>query len=524
MSHEHVLIAGQWRAATASQTFQAHDPKTNEPLAGDFPVSDWADCDAALTAAAAASDALRQVKPATIAAFLEDYAQRIEACSDEICALATKETGLPLEPRLKVVELPRTSNQLRAAAAAARDQHWTRPVIDSAANIRTQLGSIGPVLVFGPNNFPLAFGSVSGGDFAAAIAAGNPVIAKAHPLHPGTTRLLAEQAHVAAEAAGLPAGTVQLLYSVDFADGERLVQDPRLAAVAFTGSRNGGLKLKAAADAVGKPIFLELGSVNPVVMLPGALAERSEAIVTDFVGSCLMGTGQFCTNPGLVLLPDGQQADAFADAVVAGFAAAPCGVLFSAGGLSTLEQSLVALQKAGATVRTGGAKNDAANSHQNTVLEVRGSAFVEAAPVFNQEAFGNATLIVRTSSIDETRAVIRALEGNLTGCIYTATNGDDDAAYDALAPDLRQKVGRLINDKMPTGVAVSPAMNHGGPFPATGHPGFTAVGIPASLTRFAMLQCYDGVREHRLPSALRDANPDGVWRSVDGVMTQAALS
>jgi len=524
MSHEHVLIAGQWRAATASQTFQAHDPKTNEPLADTYPVSAWADCDAALTSAQEASDTLRTVKPATIAAFLEDYAQRIEARADEICALANNETGLPLEPRLKVVELPRTTNQLRAAAVAARDQHWTRPVIDTATNIRTQLGPIGPVLVFGPNNFPLAFGSVSGGDFAAAIAAGNPVIAKAHPLHPGTTKLLAEEAHAAAQTAGLPAGTVQLLYNVDFADGERLVQDPRLAAVAFTGSRNGGLKLKAAADAVGKPIFLELGSVNPVVMLPGALAERSEAIVTEFVGSCLMGTGQFCTNPGLVLLPDGPDADAFADAVVAGFAAAPCGVLFSAGGLATLEQSLAELTKAGATVRTGGAKNDAANSHQNTVLEVRGSAFVEAAATFNQEAFGNATLIVRTSSVDETRAVIRALEGNLTGCIYSSTNGDDDAAYDALAPDLRQKVGRLINDKMPTGVAVSPAMNHGGPFPATGHPGFTAVGIPASLTRFAMLQCYDGVREHRLPSALSNANPDGVWRSVDGTMTQKPLS
>lgn len=524
MSHEHVLIAGQWRAASATDSFQARNPKTAEPLPGEYPVSAWADCDAALAAAAEAGEALRAVAPSVIADFLEAYAARIEARADEICALATQETGLPVEPRLKNVELPRTTNQLRAAAKAARDQHWTRPVIDTAANIRTQLGSIGPVLVFGPNNFPLAFGSVSGGDFAAAIAAGNPVIAKAHPLHPGTTRLLAEEAHAAVEATGLPNGTVQMLYNMDFADGERMVQDPRLAAVAFTGSRNGGLKLKAAADAVGKPIFLELGSVNPVVILPGALAERADAIVTEFVTSCLMGTGQFCTNPGLVLLQDGPGADAFADAVVKGFGEAPCGVLFSAGGLDSLEQSLVALINAGATVRTGGGKADAANSHQNTVLEVRGGAFLEAPEAFQREAFGNATLLVRTASVDETRAVIRALEGNLTGCIYSHTGGDDDAAYDAIAPDLRQKVGRLINDKMPTGVAVSPAMNHGGPFPATGHPAFTAVGIPAALTRFAMLQCYDGVREHRLPRALQDKNPDNVWRSVDGTFTQAALS
>ncbi|QDV05409.1 NADP-dependent fatty aldehyde dehydrogenase [Planctomycetes bacterium Poly30] len=525
MSQSHVLIAGTWRPADASGTFSAHDPRTGEALPGEYPTSRWSDCDAALDAAQAAAVELRTVEPAKIAAFLEGYAARIEARADEISELASKETALPVAPRLAAVELPRTTGQLRQAAEAARNEHWTRPIIDTAANIRTRFGPIGPVAVFGPNNFPLAFGSISGGDFAAAIAAGNPVIAKGHPLHPGTTQILAQEAQKAVEEAGLPAATVQLLYNLDFADGERLVKDPRLAAIAFTGSRRGGLALKAHADAAGKPIYLELGSVNPVVILPKALEERGAALAEEFTGSCLMGTGQFCTNPGLVIVQESPAAQAFVADVTKRFAAAQPGVLFSKSGLEGLGESVDGLKSAGAKVLAGGkpAADASGFSYENTVLEATGAQFLEAPEKLQSEAFGNATLIVRTSSTDETKSVIRSLEGNLTGCVYSATDGSDDASYDAIAPELRARVGRLINDKMPTGVAVSPAMNHGGPFPATSHPGFTAVGLPGSISRFAMLQCYDNVRPHRLPASLRDENPGGVWRNVDGNWSHGAL-
>ncbi len=524
MSSPHVLIAGSWRPADASGTFRAHNPRTGEALAPEFPTSQWSDCDAALDAAHAAASELRSLPAERIAAFLEGYADRIEARAGEITALASEETALPVEPRLASGELPRTTGQLRQAAAAARSEHWSHPIIDTAANIRTRFGPIGPVAVFGPNNFPLAFGSISGGDFAAAIAAGNPVIAKGHPLHPGTTQMLAEEAQAAADDAGLPKGTIQLLYNLDFKDGERLVQDPRLAAVAFTGSKRGGLALKAHADAAGKPIYLELGSANPIVVLPKALEERGAAIAEEFAGSCLMGTGQFCTNPGLVIVEDGPQADAFVADVTQRFSDSASGVLFSQGGLDGLATSIDALKAAGAEVLAGGrvAEGDA-YSYENTVLQTTGAAFLRAPEHLQAEAFGNATLIVRSASVDETLSIIRSLEGNLTGCIYSSTDGADDAAYDAIEPDLRARVGRLINDKMPTGVAVSPAMHHGGPFPATSHPGFTAVGIPGSLSRFAMLQCYDGVRPHRLPASLQDENPNGVWRNVDGQWSHGAL-
>ena len=274
MANHPVLIAGEWRKAQSRRSFSSENPALGEKLPGEYPVSDWADCDAALAAATAAAAVLRASPPDTIAAFLEAYAGRIEARKAELVDVAHAETGLPKAPRLADVELPRTTGQLRQAAAAAREGSWALPTIDSKLDIRSVLAAIGPVWVFGPNNFPFAFNSVAGGDFAAALAAGNPVIAKANSSHPGTTRLLAEEAHAAATAAGLPPGTVQLIYRTSHEDGERLVSDPRTGATGYTGSRAAGLKLKAAADAAGKPIYLELSAVNPVLILPGALAER----------------------------------------------------------------------------------------------------------------------------------------------------------------------------------------------------------------------------------------------------------
>ncbi|MFT5303605.1 MAG: alpha-ketoglutaric semialdehyde dehydrogenase [Mariniblastus sp.] len=524
MATHQVLIAGQWRDSDSTGTFQADDPKSATPIAEDYPISSWAECETALDAAVTAYATLRTMPRETIACFLETYADRIDARTDEIRELANRETALPAATRL-VGELGRTVGQLRQAATAARSASWSMPVIDAAANIRSCFGSIGPVAVFGPNNFPLAFGSISGGDFAAAIAAGNPVIGKANSMHPGTTRLLAEEAQTAADECGLPAGTVQMIYRIAHSDGEKLASDPRLAAIGYTGSRHAGLVLKSAADAVGKPIYLELSSVNPVVVLTGALKERSEAIAEELSGSCLMGSGQFCTNPGMVVLEAGESADAFVASVAEKFAAAPVGTLFSKSGQNGLASAVETLKSAGAETVCGGTSGQGEGySYSNTILKVDGETFLKNAEALQTEAFGSSTLVVMASSVDQIAEVLGCLEGNLTGCVYSATDSSDDAAYDTIVPNLRQRVGRLLNDQMPTGVAVSPAMNHGGPFPATGHPGFTAVGMPGSIVRFAMLQCYDNIRPQRLPEILQDKNPGDVWRMVDHQWTQADVA
>jgi len=526
MALQHVLISGKWRAGRATGTFRPDNPRTKEPLPDEYPVSSWTDCTEALDSAYDAADQLRAVSPERIALFLERFAERIEAKKDEFVEMAHAETGLPKSPRLADAELPRTTNQLRQAAAAARDGSWALPTIDKAANIRSSLAPIGPVCVFGPNNFPFAFGSCSGGDFAAAIAAGCPVIAKANTSHPGTTRLFAVEAHAAASEFGLPAATVQLIYRTSHTDGERIVADPRLGATGYTGSRSAGLRLKNVADLAGKPIYLELSSVNPIVILPGALKERLDAIATEFTSSCLMGTGQFCTNPGLIILVNNDETKAFIEKITASFGSAPVGTLLSRSVESSLADSVRKLVASGAKVLVGNQVGGGAGySFANTLLQVEGRKFLDKSEEFQTEAFGNASLIVVADQVEQIGAILQRFEGNLTGAIYSDTKGSDDEAYELVAPLLRQRVGRLLNDKMPTGVAVSSAMNHGGPFPATGHPGFTAVGIPASLRRFAALHCYDGVRPGRLPELLRDKNPTGkTWRLIDGQWSQADVS
>ncbi|MDA1044570.1 MAG: aldehyde dehydrogenase (NADP(+)) [Verrucomicrobia bacterium] len=500
-----ILIDGQWRQATLNETFSAMNPATGNALSDVFPVSAWADLDAALESAAAAFVEMRNMTPQKLASFIRQYADAIETHSESICQAAALETGLPFAPRLKEVELPRTTGQLRQAAQAAEDGAWRLPTLDRANNIRSVLEPLGPVAVFGPNNFPLAFNGICGGDFAAAIAAGNPVIAKAHRSHPMTSRLLAECARDAAIATGMPPGIVQMVYATSRADGLKLVSDARLGAAAFTGSRSAGMALKSAAGAVGKPIYLEMSSVNPVVILPGALEERFDKTVTELVTSALMGAGQFCTNPGIVIVQSGATTERFITALAEKYAATPCGTLLGKGVVEGLQAGIPIVTSAGATPVAGGGKAEREGcAWSNTLLRVSGGPFIDAPEALQTELFGNATLIVVADDVAQMAAIIDTLEGNLTGCIYSALDGRDDDAYALIAPGLRIRVGRLINDKMPTGVAVSPAMNHGGPFPASGHPHFTAVGIPAALRRFSMLACYDGVRQNRLPEILRD--------------------
>lgn len=497
-----VLIDGEWRPVTPAGSFTAVNPVTREALPEAYPVSAWSYIDRALDASARAFAELNGMPRTRIADFLNTYAALLDARADDITNAAHRETGLPVEPRLRGVELPRTIGQLRQAARACIDDAWRLPVVDADTNLRSVLEPLGPVLVIGPNNFPFAFNGVAGGDFAAAVAAGCPVIAKAHPSHPTTSRLLAEAAHEAA--AALPPGTVQMLFAMNEADGLRMAADHRLRAVAFTGSRQAGLKFKQAADEVGKPVFVELSSVNPVVLLPGALAERMETIVNETVTSGLMGGGQFCTNPGLIVTLGSESTEQFIESLTKHYAQQEPAPLLGTQVLESLERSVQTLRNAGAELLVGGAGAESSGcAFQNTLLRSDAATFLAAPEILQTEAFGNCTYIVVCQAMDEAEQVLGSLEGNLTGCIYSATDGSEDDAYNRLAATLTPRVGRLLNDKMPTGVAVSPAMNHGGPFPSTGHPHFTAVGLPAACRRFTRLMCYDNVRLHRLPEILR---------------------
>jgi len=523
MTIQPILINGEWQAAAANGTFRAVNPATREPIGEEYPVSTWPDVQAALDAATSAVVALRQIQPEQIAAFLEQYAANIEAHADALADLAHSETALPRDGRLRNNELPRTTGQLRQAATAARERSWSQATIDTKLNIRSMFGPLnGPVVVFGPNNFPFAFNGISGGDFAAAIAAGNPVIAKAHPGHPGTSRLFAEAARQAIQQTGLPSGMVQMLYHLSPEDGLRLVSHPLTGATGFTGSRAGGLRLKEAADRAGKPIYAEMSSVNPVYILPGALVERSDALAGEFVASCTLGAGQFCTNPGLLLLLAGEASELFTAKVAVEFETKAPGVLLTERSPQNLLDAITALTEHGAQIVTGGAAAQIAGyGFQNTLLRVAGETFLRSPDALQTEAFGAVSLFIFAKDAEELLAVTRTLEGSLTGSIYSASDASDDALYAALQPELRPRVGRLLNDKMPTGVAVSPGMNHGGPYPSTGHPGFTSVGIPASLHRFAALYSYDNVRAARLPPELTDRNPNGVmFRWIDGEWTR----
>ena len=528
MSLEPVLIAGAWTAATdPSAEFSAFDPKTKSPLPSRYPISSAADVDRVFAAARVAVGSLRSVSHDARADFLERYAANLEARAAELVETAARETALPQEPRLRSVELPRTVGQMRKAAQAVRDRSWCRATIDTQANLRSLHAPLGgPVLVFGPNNFPFAFNAASGGDFVAAIAAGNPVIAKGHPSHPGTTRLLADCGLEAARAAGMPAGILQMLYGVPDVLGLAMVADRRLGATAFTGSRSAGLRLKEAADRAGKPIYLELSANNPVFFLPGALAERGAALAAELFDSCALGAGQFCTRPGLSVVVDGPAADAFVAELGARFQQASPGTLLAAGLVKALTADVAELVRAGARLLSGGkaADNDR-YAFEPTLLEVSARAFAESPEQLGRETFGSLHVVVRARDTAELLRVAEALTGNLTGTIYTSTAGEDDALYAELSPLLRDRVGRLLNDKMPTGVAVSSGMNHGGPYPSTGHPGFTAVGIPASLLRFTALHSYDAVRPARLPAELQDRNPTGkMWRLIDGGWSQADVA
>ncbi len=482
------------------------------------------DVQAAMTAAAAAAEPLAHTTGQARAAFLEHIADEIMGLGDTLIERAHAETALPAA-RL-TGERARSVNQLKMFAAAARDGSWVDARIDRALpdrqplprpDLRRMKRPLGPVVVFGSSNFPLAF-SVAGGDTASALCTGNPVVVKAHRAHPGTSELVAGAIQRAVAACGLPAGTFSMLHGEGSVIGIALVKHPATRAVGFTGSRAAGRALCDAAAARPDPIpvFAEMSSLNPVFLLPGALADRSGEIAKGFVASMTLGVGQFCTKPGLVFGVAGALLDAFAASVAEAVAATPPASMLTTDIRNAFEHGRDSLgAEAGATVvaRAASAIDAAQTQAAAIVMETDAATFL-ARPQLAEEVFGPFSLVVKAESTAQLEALARRLEGQLTATIH-ATTEDLSTASDLLA-SLATKAGRLIVNGWPTGVEVCHAMQHGGPWPATSDARFTSVGT-AALERFIRPVCYQDVPQSLLPDALKDGNPLGIMRMVEGI-------
>ncbi|MEV5010167.1 aldehyde dehydrogenase (NADP(+)) [Streptomyces sp. NPDC093064] len=482
-------------------------------------------------AAAAAAEAFwsyRESSPKNRSAFLASVADEIERERDAIIAAAVEESRLP-EARI-TGELGRTTGQLRMFAEVVRRGAHLGVRIDPAqpdrvplprADIRQRQTAIGPVAVFGASNFPLAF-STAGGDTASALAAGCPVVVKGHPAHPRTGELVAAAVSRAVAAHDLHPGVFSFLASSDTAAGvelgQELVRDPRIKAVGFTGSRRGGLALVEAAAARPEPIpvYAEMSSINPVIVLPGALADDPAALARAYVGSLTLGSGQFCTNPGLLFLPEGAAGDAFMAAAGSAVAAATGQSMLTSGIASAYASDAPRLREMPGVRVVGAGSAGALDAPAPQVIEASGEVFDRPGSPLRDEVFGAAGVIVRYRSTDELLPRLERLEGQLTATVH-ATDADHDAAR-RLLPLLETKAGRILYNGWPTGVEVGHAMVHGGPFPATSDPRSTSVGSLA-IERFQRPVCYQDVPDALLPQPAQRANPWSLPRSVDGELT-----
>jgi NADP-dependent aldehyde dehydrogenase len=484
-----------------------------------FEEASTAHVDRALDQATQAFETYRHLPAEARAAFLERIAANIESDADLIEA-AHVETSLPAQ-RL-AGERARTAGQLRMFAALVREGSWVDARIDRALpqrtplpkpDIRRMLVPIGPVAVFGASNFPLAF-SVAGGDTASALAAGCPVVVKGHPAHPATSELAARALISAADASGIDRGVFSLLQSTRNDVARALVQHPHLKAVGFTGSLRAGRALFDAAAARPEPIpvYAEMGSVNPVFILPGAIAERAAAIAEGLKDSVILGVGQFCTNPGLTIGIGEAQFDSLVSQLEARMRSAPAGAMLTSAICRSYDAGVTRLSGIDGVVTR---RSSAVGQESHGVP----SLFVTTGDVFLQhheiaeEVFGPSTVVIRCNSRDELYRVATQLDGQLTATIH-GTPADLEE-YASLVSILEKKAGRLIVNGFPTGVEVCPSMQHGGPYPATTDSRSTSVGT-AAIYRFTRPVAYQGFPQSLLPLELRDDNPRGIWRLVDG--------
>ena len=527
--HGQSLIAGT-PAQNSGSSFRAISPLDKTELEPAFHESPSDDVNRALAAAEDAFPLYRRLSAEARAVFLERIAEEILAIGDDLLQRAHVETGLPLD-RL-TGERGRTIGQLRLFAEVVREGSWVDARIDPALpdrkplprpDLRRMLIPLGPVVVFGSSNFPLAF-SVAGGDTTSALAAGNPVIVKAHRAHPGTSELVAGAIIRAVEKCGLPHGVFSMLHGAGSEIGVALVKHPLTRAAGFTGSRFAGRSLFNASagrpDPI--PVFAEMSSLNPLFILPGALKERGAQIVEGLKNSVTMGVGQFCTKPGLVFGLGSPDFESFAENFATAIRAATPATMLHPGichsfheGVDVMKQvpGVVALATSDIEPQAGKTQGEP------TVFATDAKNFL-LHQALHEEVFGPYTLLVDAPTFTDLLQIAHRLEGQLTATIH-GTAEDLANAADLLAI-LERKAGRLLINGFPTGVEVSPAMNHGGPYPATTDERFTSVGT-AAIKRFARPVCYQAFPASALPPELADANPRGLMRLVNGQLTRDPL-
>ena len=514
------LIIGHDRLESA-QTFSGVDAASGRSLDPLFSASSLTEIDRACALAADAAVSYASTSREERARFLELIAENILAIGDPLIERAMVESGLP-RARLEG-ERGRTVGQLRLFAAEVRDGGWLGLVIDPAQPDRAPLPRpdlrlrnipLGPVAVFGASNFPLAF-SVAGGDTASALAAGCPVVVKGHPAHPGTSELVGEAIAAAVARCDLPEGVFSMVAGPSNSLGAALVADRRIKAVGFTGSRGGGLALIDIASKRSEPIpvYAEMSAINPVVLLPGALSASAVDLAKGFVGSLTMGAGQFCTNPGLIFAIAGPDLETFATAASAALGDVGPAVMLTPGIAEAYRKGLDRIASHPHIARIGeGQSSDDPHRQSAALFRISAAGFV-AAPALAEEVFGASSIIVECADLDEVKQVLAALEGQLTATIHFAEA--DFAAVEQLLPLLERKVGRILANGWPTGVEVSHAMVHGGPFPATSDGRSTSVGT-AAIDRFLRPVCYQNFPTELLPDELADPAASGLPHRMDG--------
>jgi NADP-dependent aldehyde dehydrogenase len=524
--HGKSIIGGRPSPDSEGETFRGYDPALGQQLDPPYYPASETDIARAFDSAELAFDAYRHKSPDQIAAFLDAIARHIEALGDELISRVCAETGLPA--KRFTGERARTVGQLRMFAEIVRQGSWVEATIDVAQperkplpkpDVRRMLIPTGPVVVFGASNFPLAF-SVAGGDTASALAAGNPVIVKAHPAHPGTSELVAGAIVRAAEETSMPAGVFSLLHGTSPEFSMKLVRHPAATAIGFTGSLKAG---RAIFDAAAQrpapiPVYAEMGSVNPVFVLPGALQEKGDAVAAGLHQSVTLGVGQLCTCPGLVVGIRDLALDKFIGSVNNLFESAPPATMLHPGILRAYQERLKRLSE----VEGVSCKRSVGLADENKT-EAQAAVFVTEAETFlsheelSEEVFGPATVVVSCSSKDELMRVADELQGHLTATIH-GTN-EDLEEYQDLVDLLQKKVGRLVFNGFPTGVEVCAAIHHGGPYPATTDVRSTSVGAYA-IKRFARPICFQNFPQEALPVELQDENKRGIWRIVDNEVTR----
>ena len=516
------------RGLSRSAPYRAINPATATALEPDFFPATAEEADRACDLAAQAAPALAALSGKQKAAFLRDIAARIEAATPALVARATQETGLP-EARCQG-EIGRTMGQLRLFADLVEKGDWIDARIETAnpdrkplpkPDHRSLLRPLGPVAVFCASNFPFAY-SVAGGDTASAFAAGCPVIVMAHHAHVGTAEIMGGLIVEAVKANGLPEGTFSLLMGEGRVIGQRITKHPALRAVGFTGSRAGGRALMdaAAARPTPIPVYAEMSSVNPVVLLEGALATRGEAIATGLLGSCTLGVGQFCTQPGLIVLVRSAAAESFVGRLAGLFTECADGVMLTAGIHQAYQKGLAArAAQPGVKLLAQGKSGGLPNRAVATLFATEARTFVADASL-QEEIFGPSSLVIWCADLREVDAVLGALHGNLTATVHGAD--DELARHAALIARLEALAGRVIVNGFPTGVEVSHAIVHGGPYPSLSDGRTTSVGSNA-IYRFTRLVCFQNYPDAALPAELRNANPLGLSRLVNGARSSSAL-